>query len=207
MDREKKKKVFAKRLSAYKSNVKLMLSSLMMGIGGKDVKTLLTFMDLPHSKNFGKNAFHTLEEEIGEVIRDVAVLQMKKALDEEVRLTLEKKHNEWEETKDGPEPLTYAMWKILPDNHPDKKVKIVVCFDMGWQKRGFTSLSGHAFMIGGLSRKVLDCIICAKQCAKCQRAKSRGQTSAKKHKCPKNHGGSSKAMEADACLILTTRLY
>ena len=48
-----------------------MLSSLMMGIGGKDVKTLLTFMDLPHSKNFGKNVFHTLEEEIGEVIWDV----------------------------------------------------------------------------------------------------------------------------------------
>eukprot|EP00957_Ditylum_brightwellii_P013004 982683-Ditylum_brightwellii.AAC.1 len=59
----------------------------MMGIGGKDVQMLLTFMDLHHSKSFGKNAFHTLEEEIGEVIRDVAVLQIKKALDEEVRLT------------------------------------------------------------------------------------------------------------------------
>eukprot|EP00957_Ditylum_brightwellii_P190867 14532352-Ditylum_brightwellii.AAC.1 len=81
----------------------------MMGIGGKDVKILLTFMDLPHSKNFGKNVFHTLEEEIGEVIWGVAVLQMKKALDKEMRFTLEKKYNELEETKDGPEPLTYAM--------------------------------------------------------------------------------------------------
>eukprot|EP00957_Ditylum_brightwellii_P071330 5422176-Ditylum_brightwellii.AAC.1 len=62
----------------------------MMDIWGEDVKTLLTFMDLPHSKSFGKNAFHTLKEEISEVIRDVAVLQMKKSLDEEVRLTLGK---------------------------------------------------------------------------------------------------------------------
>eukprot|EP00957_Ditylum_brightwellii_P060452 4590632-Ditylum_brightwellii.AAC.1 len=80
---------------------------------------------------------------------------MKKALDKEVRLTIEKKNNEWEETKDRPEPLTYALWKILPDNHPNKKVNIVLCFDMGWQKRGFMSLSGHALMIGGLSRKVV----------------------------------------------------
>eukprot|EP00957_Ditylum_brightwellii_P096196 7328268-Ditylum_brightwellii.AAC.1 len=29
----------------------------------------------------------------------------------------------------------------------------------------------------------------------------------KKHKFPKNHDDSSKAMEADACLILTTMLY
>eukprot|EP00957_Ditylum_brightwellii_P076344 5802483-Ditylum_brightwellii.AAC.1 len=125
----------------------------MMGIGGEDMKTLLMFMDLPHSKNFGKNVLHTLEEEISDVIQDVAVLQMKKALDREVRLTLGKTHNEWKEIKDDPESLTYAMWKILPDNHPNKNVQIIVCFDMGWQKRGFTSLSGHAFMIGGLSRK------------------------------------------------------
>eukprot|EP00957_Ditylum_brightwellii_P154489 11756967-Ditylum_brightwellii.AAC.1 len=62
----------------------------MMGVGGEDVRTLLMFMDLPHSTNFGKNVFQTLKEEVGEVIHDVAVLQMKKALDKEVSLILEK---------------------------------------------------------------------------------------------------------------------
>ena len=32
-------------------------------------------------------------------------------------------------------------------------------------------------------------------------------TIAVNHNCPKNHDGSSKSMEADACLIMTSRLY
>eukprot|EP00957_Ditylum_brightwellii_P205504 15344169-Ditylum_brightwellii.AAC.1 len=62
-------------------------------------------------------------------------------------------------------------------------------------------------MIGGLLKKVFDCIICTNLCAKCQRAKSRGQTSANIYKCPQSHDSRRKAMEADACLIATTRLY
>ena len=49
-------------------------------------------------------------------------------------------------------------WNKLPNNHPQKvRAPLTVSFDMGWQKRGraFNSNSGHAFLVGGRSRKVV----------------------------------------------------
>ena len=67
-----------------------MLSMLVMGVGGEEVNALLSFLDLPHAKSFGRSSLPHLEEEIGEFIRDTAVLQLKKALEEEICLMLEK---------------------------------------------------------------------------------------------------------------------
>eukprot|EP00957_Ditylum_brightwellii_P171618 13065951-Ditylum_brightwellii.AAC.1 len=75
---------------------------------------------------------------------------------------------------------------------------------MGRQQRGFCSLSGHVFMIGGHTKNI-NCIVCAKDCAKYARAKARNAR--QKNECPKNYEGSSKAMEADAALVLTRKLY
>eukprot|EP00957_Ditylum_brightwellii_P000327 25510-Ditylum_brightwellii.AAC.1 len=55
-------------------------------------------------------------------------------------------------------------------------------------------------------QKNIDCIVCAKDCAKCARAKVRNMKP-KKHKCPKNYEGSSKAMKAGAALIIARRLH
>eukprot|EP00957_Ditylum_brightwellii_P037842 2862415-Ditylum_brightwellii.AAC.1 len=77
---------------------------------------------------------------------------------------------------------------------------------MIWQQHGFCSLSCHAFMIGTRSKKIIDVIVSAKECGKCKAAKKLNRP-ATKHKWPKNYNGNSKAMDADAALVLTIRLY
>ena len=105
----------------------------------------------------------------------------------------------------GDEPLTYEKWCSLPQSERPR-VPIIVSFDMGWQRRGFCSISGHAFMIGGRSGKVLCFLVCAKECGKCNDAQRQGRA-AKKHPCPHNYEGSSKGMEADAALLLTVEMF
>eukprot|EP00957_Ditylum_brightwellii_P133818 10203028-Ditylum_brightwellii.AAC.1 len=63
---DRQKEMGKNKLSAYNTNVKLMLASLMMDIGGDDVKTLLTFLDFLHCKLFGQSSFYILEDDVGE---------------------------------------------------------------------------------------------------------------------------------------------
>ena len=73
---------------------------------------------------------------------------------------------------------------------------------MGRQQRSsgnkYNSNSGHAFCIGGYSKKILDYCVKSKVCNICDYAAQRFM-SAKPHVCSKNHLlGSSKSMESDA---------
>ena len=122
---------------------------------------------------------------------------MQEALDEEVRLTnIENNvdHEEW--------------LKLAINQRP--QVKLTVCFDMGWQKRSsgnrYDSLSGHAFMIGARSNKIIECNVSSKLCMKCHHAE-RLNKQADTHDCPKNYEASSKAMEADAALTLYKSIF
>eukprot|EP00957_Ditylum_brightwellii_P082108 6243958-Ditylum_brightwellii.AAC.1 len=68
----------------------------------------------------------------------VAKTCLKGGLEEEIKLTLEEKYKEWEESETpGKRPLTHEEWKVLPPDHEKKQVSIIVSFDMGWQRRGF----------------------------------------------------------------------
>ena len=41
--------------------------------------------------------------------------------------------------------MFFAEWeKLSDDERRRQKIRIVVSFDMGWQQRGFCSISGHA---------------------------------------------------------------
>eukprot|EP00957_Ditylum_brightwellii_P026346 1993162-Ditylum_brightwellii.AAC.1 len=77
---------------------------------------------------------------------------------------------------------------------------------MGWQKRGHSSISGHAFMIGVQTKKILANVVCSKECDRCKRSAT-NEEKAEPHPCPKNYEGSSKAMDSDAALELTIRMY
>ena len=123
-------------------------------------------------------------------------------MNEEVQLTLDihERHHVWSDIgKD------YSWWKnlseearVIPENMP----RLTVSFDMGWQQRSsgnkYNSNSGHAFCIGGYSKKILDYFVKSKVCNTCDYA-ARRFTSAKPNDCPKNHQlGTSKSMEPDA---------
>ena len=105
----------------------------------------------------------------------------------------------------GDEPLTYEKWLEIPaDKRP--RVHLSVSFDMGWQQRGFSSVSGHAFMIGAQSGLILAKIVCGKDCGICKWAK-KNNVEVRRHTCPMNYEGSSKGMESTAALLLTIKLF
>eukprot|EP00957_Ditylum_brightwellii_P170398 12970681-Ditylum_brightwellii.AAC.1 len=130
---------------------------------------------------------------------------------EEIKETLGKKYNDWKNisfsdvNKTGEEPLSFETWMEM-DESECHKVPVVVLFDKGWQRRGHCSISGHAFMIGVQTKKILAHIICAKECDKCKRLHENGKIT-EPHPCPKNDEGSSKVMKADAALELTKRMF
>ena len=78
-------------------------------------------------------------------------------------------------------------------------------YDMGWNKRSsgnkYDSISGHGFLQGGNSRKILKCRCMSKCCTKCTIAEQIKQE-APKHECPRNHSGSSKSMECEAIWLM-----
>eukprot|EP00957_Ditylum_brightwellii_P090457 6888950-Ditylum_brightwellii.AAC.1 len=137
---------------------------------------------------------------------------MSEGLEAEIKLTLDKKCKDWEDLHDlnpegsGLEPLSFKEWKQLTSDHAKKHIQIIVYFDMGWKQKGLCSLSGHALMVGTRSRKIIDCVVCAKECQKCQRSKRR-KKEAKKHQYPKNYEGCSKDIEVHPVLLLTKLLY
>eukprot|EP00957_Ditylum_brightwellii_P113572 8659068-Ditylum_brightwellii.AAC.1 len=71
---------------------------IFMGVGGEEMSSMLTFLDVPHSKQFGK-ALIDIEDDAGEVIRMVAKTCLKGGLEEEMKLTLEEKYKDWEESE------------------------------------------------------------------------------------------------------------
>ncbi|XP_071141460.1 uncharacterized protein [Mytilus edulis] len=81
-----------------------------------------------------------------------------------------------------------------------KKGKLVVAVDAGWQKRGsgraYDSKSGHCSMVGPETGKILNYSVRSKDCRVCSRAESRNE-SPREHACYRNWEGSSKGMEAD----------
>ena len=81
---------------------------------------------------------------------------------------------------------------------------------MGWSKRSsgnrYDSLSGHALMIGCLSKYIITAVVSSKLCRLCSLSEGNG-IAPPQHVCPRNYEGSSKAMEADAALQLYTKLY
>eukprot|EP00957_Ditylum_brightwellii_P068410 5193483-Ditylum_brightwellii.AAC.1 len=67
---------------------------------------------------------------------------------EERKATLDKKHDDQKnlyfldpESTD-PGPLSYEKWLEIPASERPK-IPVIVSFDMGWQKREHSSISGH----------------------------------------------------------------
>ena len=178
--------------SWYDINLRLVLGTLASGLGPSDISTLLAFMGLPNLSSFSRTQFRRIEMLLGKDLRFVGNDSMKKALDEEIKLTMLHKN----------QPIfNWRTEKIL--------IGLTAAYDMGWTKRSsgnrYDSLSGHAFLVGCLSRKVLSAQITSKKCSLCSSAETKEEEPGE-HECPKNYMGSSKAMEADGALSLVKNL-
>ena len=174
----------------YETNIRLVLGTLAVGNGAMDLGDFAAIVDLPQALSFSKRPFNRIESIVGEYLRDISADSMEKAMEEEIKLTLED------------QGISYEKWKNTPfRNRP--KVLLTVSFNMGWQKRSSgnrsDSLSGHAFMVGARTKKIIQCVVSSKMCRKCLDAEKTNEDPIP-HKCPRNYSGSSKAMEADAAL-------
>ena len=65
----------------------------------------------------------------------------------------------------------YESWIKTPPNEREK-VRLVVSFDMGWQKRAsrnsYSSRSGYTFVVGMHTRRIIDCVVFSTNCKKCE---------------------------------------
>jgi hypothetical protein len=117
--------------------------------------------------------------------------------------------------------LTDASLVLDKDKYP----KIQVSYDMAWQQRNsgnqYNSASGHALLVGATTRKPVMLTVKSKICGVCAAWKRKMDLlnstieedeedfdiEAPPHPCPKNHEGSSAAMEPLACLEMVISLY
>ena len=90
-------------------------------------------------------------------------------------------------------------------------MRILISFDMGWQKKGtchtYDSNSGHTYYIGVWSGKVVTMIVYSKKYTTCDIALAMGEEPMDHEDCVRNYKtGSSKTMEATAALELIITL-
>ena len=78
------------------------------------------------------------------------------------------------------------------------------------EKRGsgnrYDSISGHAIMVGGKTKKVVGILVYSMKCSKCAAARKMCSPVAE-HFCPLNYAGSSKGMEATAALEMVVEVW
>lgn len=194
------------RTTDYAINVLYVLGFMACGDGGKEAARLCGFLGLSGSTWMETRSFPVIEERIGAVIRDLTDDILVENLIEEVRQSIESS-SELNEND-------FLLWKMSLTNKtihiPDeKKPKLMVSSDMGWQQTGFNSPSGHSMYVGAQQRKALIMEIKSKLCGVCDHFHRNGtmQGPVRDHDCFKNWFGSSKAMEARSCLDMLVRLY
>jgi hypothetical protein len=198
------------RSTDYAVNVLYVLSFLSCGDGGTEAARLLGLLGLPNDTTMHSRSFGIVEERMSPIIQSVTNRILQENLIEEVRLTFAAIPNK--------DPRDFELWKnSLNDNNAvlplDKYPKVDASYDMAWQQRSsgrkYNSPSGHAFLMGGLSRRPIALDIKCKICNFCTTWKKKhGEQSAVRiHACTINHTGTSKAMEPLGCLSLVVDTY
>ena len=181
----KEKKFRADSSESYALNCQFALGLMQIGCGNSESETLLNFLDLPHGGTFKRTTFSRLQSAVRSTIVKISDRSMEDARHEELKKTY------------GEEVL--EKYKKCDTNPED--MKLTVSYDMGWNKRSsghkYDSISGHGFVMGGLTKKIMNHRCLSKCCSICYYADT-NKVEPPTHECPKNHDGSSKSMETEA---------
>ena len=152
----------------YESNVKSILHGYTNGLSAGNLDAMAVLLDLPNGRNFTR-AFSRHQEFVGETIRSISGKEMDLALAMELKSTVI--HEESEEY--------YECW-IKEDYSTRRKFGLTVSYDMGWQRRSsgnnYASLSGHGFLIGVHTRRIIACVVFSKKCSICDTRKRKTST-------------------------------
>jgi len=181
-------------VESFALNCSFVLGMQQIGAGGAESDTILTYLSLPHAHTFHRCSFHRIEMMMKPTINKISDESMKQALWEEIDSTIgTERCNEWKRGNVRPED-----------------VKLTVTYDMGWQKRSsghkYDSTSGHGFMLGARTKKIIDSQCMSKECRVCTKY-ANDETPPPDHDCVKNHIGSSKSMEPEAIFRMVNRAF
>ena len=206
---EKDRKGHRPRTIDFQCNIRCILSSFYTGTAGLDIANMLAMNGIKGGKSW-ERSFNRSSPFIASKIRNVVKRVIKDALIDEINATVkEKLEGKYDDEKINNLLHTYHTTGVVPNEIGD--IRIAVSFDMGWQKKGtghnYDSNSGHAYLIGCRTGKVVGMLVYSKKCAKCDTITKYGLPE-EEHDCPYNYrSGSSKAMEASAALELVIALW
>ena len=158
----------------YSVNAQATLAMQRLGVGIDGIETLHSHLGLAGSAMIWTNSslFQRMEEEISKGgLAEMTTAILEEALLEEIEQTL--RHDCELLLKLGFQDI--QQWIDLPnDLKRSYRVPITILYDMGWQKRGtgrmYNSNSGHAFMIGAKTKKIIGIAVMSKICAGCKKA-------------------------------------
>ncbi len=177
----------------YEINLRFALALQLLGVGGEHAATVSAFLDLPDAHKWRRD-FNVLESYMHDASEEVKNKSQDVALSQEVCATIN--------LPEGPVPQS-----LLDNEVPLHRIQ--GCYDMGWQVRSsgnkYGSSTGHALMVGALTKKVVDSVVFNKKCALCTKT-HRETHRERKHRCVKNYEGSSKSMEAAGLVKILTRM-
>ena len=191
-----KQNIFSRVDSAemFAINCQFVLSLMQTGCGATESETYISFLDLPNGSTFKKKIFSRVQNAMRPEIVKISDLCMDDARHEEIKKTIGEN-----------------LYKdFLQNKLPPSQVPLTVMYDMGWNKRSsgnkYDSMSGHGFLLGGNTRKIMNYRCMSKACVKCRLAELTKKEPIK-HECPKNHCGSSKSMECEAIWLMVQDAY
>ena len=141
-------------------NKMAILLPFIAGVGPKELETILNMFSLPNCKHY-KKTITRWQPLVCEKIIKMSEREMRYAMAEEIKATVIADKGE----------AYYESWMSKPIDQREK-VGLVVSYDMGWQKRAsgnsYSSKSGHAFVVGMQTKRIIDCVVFSTNCKKCQ---------------------------------------
>ena len=174
------------RGKSYDINRRVVYHAIESGSGYKGLATFCGIMNMPC---LSKPAYYKQVDNILEALEDEAKEDMRKA----------------------GERLQQQILEENPEKDLDDTLDAVASFDGTWAKRGFTLLTGVAFVISVDTGEVLDYRVLSKACQKCALKKAKGVNEEEfeewlfEHECDINFAGSSPAMECEGAVVLWER--
>ena len=197
----------------YDTNIRACLAAFYIGTGGYDIGSVASFLGVPGGRSF-ERTFHRHSRTLHSTIMGICKDVMKDAFYDEVAATIRDKFGEKysnEEIEKYTDDMKNETYDGIP--HELQRIGISVSYDMGWNKRStgrvYDSLSGHGFIIGCMTGKVIGFGVSKKKCSVCRHVNKHNyeQTQAHLAVCNINSTGSSGAMESQVALDLTIKVF
>ena len=197
------------------TNLLTVIAAYLNGEGATELRRTAAALKLGNFKSI-KNMYHRISKHcVGNIVIKEARKVANECLLKEVRSSYLERNphfgeEEWRDFYNNFLTNTHHAYTANEQNTQEANaVDLTVSADMGWQKRSsgrkYDSPSGHMFMVGCSTNKIIDYEIKCVSCAICSNAKKKGKDP-KPHHCQKNFDGHAKAMEAISAAEIITRI-